>query len=131
MESDRGGPPGRVPFDDFRRQVFSRLRTRYVEARELVAGDESHSHLEWLLGNGRDPLRDDASLARNVSELVVLWLEDLVVALDEGLTSGEDGSGEGRLPNSGSRRAIAASLRGATEEFAVAFLGLPRDARAR
>jgi len=125
MESAYHGP-FRAPdvFDDARkRQVVARLRKEYGEARGLVSRAQPYAHLEWILGLHRDLARDDAAFETGVSELVVLWLQDLAGELDSGVTPQDTtGSEEGPVPPSSSRQAVAERLRNATREFAVAFL---------
>jgi hypothetical protein len=99
-----------------RRQVVAQLRERYGAARGLVSLGQPHGNLEWILGGRRDLARDDAALDTSVSELVVLWLQDLAADLDNGI------EGEDAPASSVSREAVAESLRTATREFAAAFL---------
>jgi hypothetical protein len=119
--------------DSRKREVIARLRARYGEARELVATQnpdaESYGHLEWILGTRRDLGRDDSGLAAGVSELVVLWLQDLASQLDsQGLPPSVRDDGESATTAAESRRAVARSLRVATHDFAEAFLSLPSEA---
>ena len=105
-------------FDDTRRRgVVARLRQRYGEARVASTSDEAdpqHSaHLEWILGAQRDLLRDEAAFDPRVSELVVLWLQDFAMQLDDR---------EGAVPAQDSRSEAARDLRAATTDFADAFL---------
>lgn len=115
--------------DDFRRRgIVARLRERYAEAREIapstLVGSEHHEHLNWILGEKRSAMRDDADLDAGVSELVVLWLEDFVLELD--------GPWAASLretiaaPPEASRRLAADGLRAAAKDFAEAFLS-PRQ----
>jgi hypothetical protein len=111
-------------FDDARkRQVVARLRQQYGEARALVSRVQPYAHLEWILGMHRDLERDDAAFETGVSELIVLWLQDLAVELDSGVAPQDSaGSEGGGIAPSSSRQAVAESLRNAAREFAAAFL---------
>ncbi len=127
MEPPRAGPSkasARNPFDDARRrQAVARLRERYGEAHGLVSREQPHAHLEWILGKRRDLDRDDAALETSVSELVVLWLQDLAVELDSGVAPRiAADTDESPLASSASRQDVAERLRIATREFASAFL---------
>jgi hypothetical protein len=100
-----------------KRGVVARLRQRYGEARgdsTRKESDPQHSaHLEWILGAQRDLARDEAAFDPRVSELVVLWLQDLAQQLDD----------RGDVPPAeDSRREAARDLRTATTDFAEAFL---------
>lgn len=109
-------PASRLFDEAQRRQVVARLRERYGAARGLVSLGQPHGHLEWILGARRDLERDDAALDTSVSELVVLWLQDLAAELDNGIEP------ESTLVSSVPREAVAQSLRAATRDFAAAFL---------
>ena len=125
---------GRLPSpgasgEEFRRGVVARLRAYYAAARELVDADDSgephHVHLEWILGTRSDPQRDDAGLDSGVSELVVLWLEDLASHLDDS-TDVLGAPNPNRAPNrhraQGRRESAVRGLRVATRDFADAFV---------
>ena len=103
-----------------RRGIVGRLRAYYAAAREFVDtstfGDPHHAHLEWILGSRRRPDRDDASFAVEVSEVMVLWLEDLASEVE----SATGAAGRLRVP--GRRESAARGLRAATRDFADAFL---------
>jgi hypothetical protein len=122
-----GLPPPGASGEEFRRGVVARLRAYYAVARELVdakaSSDPHHEHLEWILGTRSNPAQDDAGLEAGVSELVVLWLEDLASDLDGsiGLTRTPNRVG-GRHPAAGRRESAARGLRVATRDFADAFL---------
>jgi hypothetical protein len=114
--------------DALRRLVVARLRARYSEARHLVMPAEphspSHANLDWILGARRGPDQDYARFDERFSELIVLWLEDLVLELDGPLLapySPEVVPGE--LPAGVSRESAALGLRLAARDFAHAFLG--------
>jgi hypothetical protein len=112
--------------DARRRQVIARLRASYAEARDLVEAERPeappHAHLEWILGARRHPDRDDTNFETGFSELMVLWLDDLVLELD-GPVPASFSSGVARLvPAGGSRESAASGLRSATRAFAEAFL---------
>jgi hypothetical protein len=114
-----------------RRLAVARLRARYSEARDLVAAAEphlpSHAHLEWILGERRGPDRDEVIFDERFAELIVLWLEDLVLELDGPLLAPySPGAAAGPLPSPVSRESAALGLRMATRAFADAFLR-PRD----
>lgn len=100
--------------DSPRRAIVDRLRRRYEEAKRVVAAEPppetDHSHLDWILGSRRSPDRNDAEFDTEISELVVLWLDDLVRQLD-GWSSPSDTS-----------CSAVRDLRSATREFAQAFL---------
>ena len=117
-------------FDDDHRKrgVVARLRERYSEAREFAPSvpppdAESFAHLEWILGKQRNPEHDEATMSVEVSELVVLWLQDLARELDSPAVfpalSGSDSAAES---TAGVRQAAADGLRTATRDFAEAFL---------
>ena len=112
-----------------RDDAVDRLRERYHEARALVAKEDAEpihrGQLDWIFGvHGADDRRK-APLDARASELVVLWLEDLIRHLEE--LAGNDGDG-GDLPAEEpgstalhpSQRA-ARGLHAATREFADAF----------
>ncbi len=119
--------PARPPEDDSRRrEVVARLRERYSTARDLIPSEpppyaQSFGHLEWILGNQRNPDDDGAALGTDVSRLVVLWLEDLVLELDNPALPDLTGSGGGAASSAG-RQAAATGLRTASRDFAEAFL---------
>lgn len=109
-----------------RREVVARLRERYGAARDLIPSEpppyaQSFGHLEWILGSQRNPDDDGAALGPEVSQLVVLWLEDLVLELDNPPFAGLVDSGGGPASTAG-RRAAATGLRTASHDFAEAFL---------
>jgi hypothetical protein len=103
--------------------ALERLRQRYCEARALIATDESdpdhRAQLDWIFGIDDDDARGTASLDARTSELVVLWLEDLVRHLEELAAWGPDPRDPGN-PASPSQRA-ARGLHAATREFADAL----------
>jgi hypothetical protein len=110
------------PFDP----VVERLRERYHEARALVAAEESdpthRGQLDWIFGIDGEEAHRPAALDARTSELVVLWLEDLIRHLDE-LADAGDASlsvGEPVSAISPGHRA-ARGLHAATREFADAF----------
>lgn len=122
-----GLPPPGACGEEFRRGVVARLRAYYSAARELVdardADEPHHVHLEWILGTRSDPDRDDAGLDTEISEVVVLWLEDLATDLDGsmGVPRTLNRAG-GSPPAEGQRESAARGLRVATRDFADAFL---------
>lgn len=140
LEADAGGAADghrglRPSGDAFRRAIVGRLRAYYAAALELVRAEDPgaarEEHLEWILGPGSNPERDDARLGIRVSELVVLWLEDLASELDgPGSATGARVIGKSRVLAGGRRESAARGLRAATCEFADAFL-LGRAAPAR
>jgi hypothetical protein len=119
--------PDEIVDNVVRRRVVARLRARYAAARDLVSPAESdvpsHAHLEWILGARRHPDRDDANLSESTSELIVLWLEDLVLALDGPVPAPcVLGSVASQVPAGDSRETAALGLRVATRDFASTFL---------
>ena len=114
--------------DDRKRAIVVRLRERYSEARSLVPWElpldsESFSHLEWILGGQRNTQHDETALGTEVSELVVLWLQDLARELDDQASvPATPGSGLGAAATADVRHAAADGLRTATRDFAEAFL---------
>jgi hypothetical protein len=112
--------------DSRRRGIVERLRGRYAEAQEWVIADSGssspHANLEWILGSRRGA-GDGASIGTSVSELVVLWLEDLALELEHPEVADSGRGGEG----SPARRAAAEELRVATRDFADAFLDPQAD----
>jgi hypothetical protein len=118
--------PEEIVDDSPDRAIVVRLRERYAEARELVslepAWEPSHAHLEWILGPRRNRELDFVPLGREISELVVLWLEDLALEL-------EAEPGAGPEWDAGTRQSVAQTLRSATRDFAGTLLGAgPRPA---
>ncbi|HYX20501.1 MAG TPA: hypothetical protein VFA98_06605 [Thermoanaerobaculia bacterium] len=106
--------------------MVERLRERYHEARALVAAEESdpthRGQLDWIFGIHGEEAHRPAALDARTSELVVLWLEDLIRHLDE-LADAGDASlsvGEPVSAISPGHRA-ARGLHAATREFADAF----------
>lgn len=114
--------------DDHKRAIVVRLRERYSEARSLVPWElpldsESFSHLEWILGGQRNTEHDETALDTEVSELVVLWLQDLARQLDnQASVPAAPGSAGGPASTEDVRHAAADGLRTATRDFAEAFL---------
>ena len=109
--------------DRYKRQVVARLREQYGEARELASMAEPYANLEWILGARRNRDRDEAAFDTGISELVVLWLQDLAVELDSEVAPPHAArTDEMAISAVQSRQAVAQSLRVATREFAVAFL---------
>ena len=128
--SGTGPDPRSVrPVDDDtrKRDVVARLREQYRHAcgflaSEPAADSPSFAHLEWILGSQRNPDEDGAALGAEVSQLVVLWLEDLVLELDN-RTFPDPASSDGDIGSNGnSRKAAAEGLRTAARTFAEAFL---------
>ena len=114
------------PEDATRRNgVVTRLRERYGEARKFVLSeppldDRAHDHLEWILGKRSNPEIAGTALDTEVSELIVLWLQDLARELDDPASvPGASGAGV--------RLAAADGLRAATRDFAEEFLRIARD----
>jgi len=123
------GAPLESAFDEHRkRAVVARLRERYSEAREFAPSvpppdAESFAHLEWILGKQRNPEQDEATLSVEVSELVVLWLQDLARELDNpAFVPGPPVPNSAAASTAGVRQAAADDLRTATRDFAEAFL---------
>jgi hypothetical protein len=114
--------------EDRKHAILVRLRQRYSEARSLVPWEppldaDSFSHLEWILGEQRNTEHDETALDTEVSELVVLWLQDLARELDNDASlPGDPGSGDGAVSTADVRYAAAGGLRTATRDFAEAFL---------
>lgn len=102
-----------------RKAAIERLRTSYHEARAFVATKESDPYhrgqLDWIFGVHGDDVRGAAPLDARTSELIVLWLEDLVRHLEELAVVGAPGD-----PAAPGHRA-ARGLHDATREFANAF----------
>lgn len=123
--------PSTRPLDDDirKRGVVARLRERYGEAREFVRREpsldaESYGHLEWILGRQSNLEHAGAAFDTEVSELVVLWLQDLARELDDqAFSPGAPGSDGGAASAAGVRQAAAEGLRTATLDFADEFLG--------
>ena len=119
--------------DSRRGGIVVRLRERYSEAREIVSAhelySEHHGNLEWILGVSRNRDQDEATWNSGVAELVVLWLEDFLLELDGPVfASSHSGSAVTLASSEDARRRAAEELRGATREFAEAFLaerGMP------
>lgn len=122
-------PSKRLLDDDTRKRgVVARLRQRYGEAREFVLSEppldaQAHGHLEWILGKESNAGHGGAALGTELSELVVLWLQDLARELDNQVFPGAAGSEDGAASAAGVRQAAADGLRTATREFAEEFLG--------
>ena len=113
--------------DGHKRAIVARLRERYSEARGLVPWEppldsESFSHLEWILGEQRNTRHDETALRTEVSELVVLWLQDLARELDDRASVPEAPGSGGAGATAAVRHAAADGLRTATRDFADAFL---------
>lgn len=113
--------------DTRRRGVVARLRQRYGQAREFVLSGpldaQAHEHLEWILGKQGRSERGGAALGTEVSELVVLWLQDLVRELDgQAFLPGAPGTDGGAASTAGIRQAAADDLRTATRDFAEEFI---------
>jgi len=114
------------PEESPRDPIVERLRERYYEARALVATGESEpahrGQLDWIFGVHAGDARSAAVLDARTSELVVLWLEDLIRHLEELTAAGgplllAEEPGDSASP---SLRA-AHELHAATREFASAF----------
>jgi hypothetical protein len=112
-----------------RRALVEKLREQYAEARELVPSARgpvsSHSNLEWILGPRRNPELDGSELDGAVSELVVLWLEDLALELEapEWPRSSSDAGGRMMtIADADARQSVAQTLRTATRDFAATLL---------
>jgi hypothetical protein len=108
-----------------RRGIFSRLRAYYAAAREFVdskiSGDPHHANLEWFLGSRSHPDRHD-SISSDVSEAMVLWLEDLASEIEvPAAAPGPRSLPAERVPAHLRRESAARGLRVATREFANAF----------
>ena len=121
----------RLPIgDDSKRRVVDRLRESYREARAFVPwaasahmDAESFSNLEWILGKQRNLENDAEALGSGVSELVVLWLQDLARALEtQASLLDAPGAGGAAASTSDARHAAANGLRTATRDFVDTFL---------
>ena len=112
---------------------MARLRAYYSAARGLVDARNSpvpdatdsgphHVHLDWILGSRSDSDRDDSGVDAGISELVILWLEDLAADLEGGpiVASGASKKAVDRRPD-GRLESAARGLREATRDFAQAF----------
>ena len=125
----------RISHEDSRRIVVARLRAYYSAARGLVdardsreldaatdSGEPHHAHLDWILGSRSDSDRDDSGVDAGISELMILWLEDLAADLEGGSTvaSGASRKAVDRRPD-GRLESAARGLREATRDFAQAF----------
>jgi hypothetical protein len=112
--------------DTRRRGVVARLRERYGDARGLVSREQAypqpHAHLEWILGTQRNLRQDEAAFETGVSELVVLWLQDLALELDNRTPQSAADSGDIVTSAAHARDGVARDLRTATHDFAEAFL---------
>jgi hypothetical protein len=118
-----------------RTAAIVRLRQRYHEARALVSTEESdpghRGQLDWVLGVGGDDARSAAPLDARSSELVVLWLEDLIRHLEElAVVEGETRLAAEPDAAASPRHLAARGLHAATREFAEAF-GRAVDAACR
>ena len=127
---------GLLDDDTRRRGVVARLRQRYGEAREFVLTGpldaQAHEHLEWILGKRGNPERGGTALGTEVSELVVLWLQDLVRELDDqAFVPGAPGSDGDAASTAGVRQGAADGLRTATRDFAEEFLRIQTGAAPR
>jgi hypothetical protein len=121
-ETARLPPVAEAPAGDHKRQVFARLRQRYIEARGLVSMTEPYANLEWILGEQRNFDRDESRLDSGVAELVVLWMQDLATELADSSVPARPGAADDDVaPMQRSRLAMAQGLRFAAQEFAVAF----------
>lgn len=125
---DPGGNPHDTPDQPWEPPpgtVIDRLRRSYHEARALVGTDASEpthrGQLDWIFGVQGDDARRQSTLDARTSELVVLWLEDLIRHLEAlAETGGASLAGEQNLPATRSQSA-ARGLHAATREFADAF----------
>ncbi len=128
-----GANPTEVPPRQFvdgagKREVVARLRERYGEALELISPEQPQearpfAHLAWILGEQRNIDHDEAAFSTAISELVVLWLQDLALELDsDGLAPRARNSDGGVASTANPRQAAAQDLRIATRDFANAFL---------
>jgi hypothetical protein len=121
-------PLARAFDDDHRKRgVVARLRERYSEAREFAPSApppdaETFAHLEWILGRQRNPELDEATMSVEVSELVVLWLQDLAREVESPALTGPPVPDSTGASTAGVRQAVADDLRTATRDFAAAFL---------
>jgi hypothetical protein len=105
--------------DDLRKEkALRRLEARYGEARELLSSEEPHRNLDWVLGASAAPEQRRSNLSLKMIPLVSLWLEDLAVELESGLTPGILGDPDGRVERASQAcKSAARSLREATEGF--------------
>ena len=79
-----------------------------------------HVHLDWILGSRSDSDRDDAGVDAGISELVILWLEDLAADLEGSIDApGASRKAMDRGPD-GRLASAARGLREATRDFAQA-----------
>jgi len=122
------------PRGPLRDGVVDRLRSRYHDARDLVTNDNSeaseHGNLDWILGTHGDDSRRTEPLDSRTSELVVLWLEDMIRDLDDRVsvvTGGTAGADEPDPADAG-RDGAARALQTATQDFAEEFVNrAPRE----
>jgi hypothetical protein len=111
--------------DPRRDAAVRRLRESYHEARSFVSREESdpthRGQLDWILGYDGDDGRAGRPLDGRTSQLVVLWLEDLIRHLEE-LAPADviQPAAEPESPTSRRHRA-ARGLQDATREFADSF----------
>jgi hypothetical protein len=131
----------RVSREDSRKGAVARLRAYYSAARGLVdardsraldatdSGEPHHVHRDWILGSRSDSDRDDSGVEAGISELMILWLEDLAADLESASTgaSGTSRAAVGRRPD-GRLESAARGLREATRDFAQAFRTEPAKA---
>jgi hypothetical protein len=111
--------------DDERREALVQLRDHYVEAQKLVSSGQPHENLGWILGARRNPTQDPLGFQTQTIELIGLWLQDLIVALDEQLPDPTTGESDSDVRSAyEARQAAAQTLRDATERFLAVFRSL-------
>ena len=133
-EPVEASPDSEGPTDPLRDGVVDRLRSRYHDARGHVSDDSSnsaeHGNLDWILGAHGEDSRRTQPLDGRTSELVVLWLEDMIRDLDDrvsvvtgGTTAAEEDDSTGVV-----RDGAARALQTATRDFADEFVNrAPRE----
>ena len=127
-DRDRTDPNGSTdqPHESARDPIVERLRERYHVARALVATEESEQahrgQLDWIFGVHAGDARGAVALDARTSELVVLWLEDLIRHLEE-LTAAGGTILLAKEPGDSVSPSLRAArgLHAATREFANAF----------
>jgi hypothetical protein len=104
------------------RQALVKLRECYLQARELGSTFEPHANLEWILGARRSPTQDPLAFETSTIAVVALWLQDLAIELDRRAPASTMVERQDEaLSAHEARRAMAQTLREATERFLTAF----------
>jgi len=127
-DSREANPPASdAPRDPLRDAVVDRLRSRYHDARDHVSDDNSraaeHGNLDWILGTHGEDTRRTELINGRTSELVVLWLEDMIRDLDDRVSAVTGGTAAAEDDSSDvGRDGAARALQTATQEFADEFV---------